>query len=56
MTRTDFMSELAYNFDEYSCQMYFGVSRDDLEYGTAVWNQSLEVAYQECLDGMEEEA
>lgn len=56
MTRTDFMSELAYNFDEFSCQMYFGVSRDDLEYGAAVWNQFLEVAYQEYLDGMEEEA
>lgn len=55
MTRIDFMSDLAYNFDEFSCQMYFGVSRDDLDNGTAKWNQALECAYQEYLDGMEEE-
>lgn len=56
MTRIDFMSDLAYNFDEFSCQMYFGVSRDSLDDGTATWNQALEYAYQEYLDGMEEEA
>lgn len=52
--RYAFMSELAYNFTEKSCQMYFGVSRDALEDGTAVWNQALEYAYQEYLDGEEE--
>ena len=55
MTRIDFMNELAYNFDEFSCQMYFGVSRDALEDGTATWNQALEYAYNEYLDGIEEE-
>ena len=54
MERTDFMQELAYNFDEYSCQMYFGVSRDDLDNCTAKWNMALEYAYQEWLDGMED--
>ena len=56
MTRTDFMSELAYNFTEYSCQMYFGVSRDALDEGTAKWNEALETAYQEWLADMEEVA
>ena len=55
MSRVDYAKELAACLDEYSCQMYFGVSRDLLESDFLIWNQSLECAYQEYLDGMEEE-
>jgi len=55
MSRVDYAHELAACLDEFSCQQYFGVSRDVLDSDFMVWNQSLEVAYQEYLDSMEEE-
>lgn len=55
MSRVDYAKELAACFDEFSCQQYFGVSRDLLESDFLIWNPSLECAYQEYLDGMEEE-
>ena len=55
MSRIEYAHELAACFDEFSCQQYFGVSRDLLDSDFAVWNQSLECAYQEYLDGLEEE-
>ena len=55
MSRVDYAHELAAALDEFSCQQYFGVSRDLLDSDFMVWNQSLECAYQEYLDSMEEE-
>lgn len=56
MTRWDFMEMIADCFDEFSCQMYFGVSRDLLASHKAVWNQSLEIAYNDYICEMEEGA
>lgn len=55
MTRFDFMEMLAECFDEYSCQMYFGVSRDLLASHKAIWNQDLEIYYNDYIAEMEEE-
>ena len=56
LTRWDFMEMVADCFDEFSCMMYFGVSRDLLASHKAVWNQDLEIAYNNYVSEREEEA
>lgn len=49
MNRIEYMIELAYNLSEDDCWRLFGVSRDLMLEGKAVWNYNLEYAYNEYM-------
>ena len=54
MNRMEYMRELAYNLSEDDCQRFFGVSRDLMSEGKAIWNYSLECAYNEYMTECED--
>ena len=47
MERTEYMVMVGECLDEDECMRLFERSKDELKEGTAVWNQSLEIAYNE---------
>lgn len=50
MERIDYMKICAECLSEDECRRLFDRDRDEMAEGTAVWNQSLEVAYNEYCD------
>lgn len=50
MERIDYMKMCAECLSEDECRRLFDRDRDEMAEGTAVWNQSLEIAYNEYCD------
>lgn len=50
MERTEYMVMVGECLSEDECMRLFERSKDELKEGTAVWNQSLEIAYNEYCD------
>lgn len=50
MGRIDYMEMCAECLSEDECRRLFDRDRDEMAEGTAVWNQSLEIAYNEYCD------
>lgn len=50
MKRIDYMKMCAEYLSEDECRRLFDRDRDEMAEGTAVWNQSLEIAYNEYCD------
>lgn len=50
MERIDYMKMCAECLSEDECRRLFDSDRDEMAEGTAVWNQSLEIAYNEYCD------
>ena len=50
MERIDYMKMCAKCLSEDECRRLFDRDRDEMAEGTAVWNQSLEIAYNEYCD------
>lgn len=55
MTRIEYMAMCAECLNEDECRRLFDRDRDEMLEGTAVWSQSLEIAYNEYCDNSEEE-
>ena len=49
--RIDYMKMCAESLNESECRRLFDCDREEMLEGTAVWNFSLEVAYNEFCDG-----
>lgn len=50
MERIDYMKMCAECLNEDECRRLFDRDRDEMAEGTAVWNQPLEIAYNEYCD------
>lgn len=48
-TRNEYMEMCGYCLSEEECMQLFNRTKDDLLEGTAVWNESLEYAYNEWV-------
>ena len=55
MERTEYMVMVGECLSEDECMRLFERSKDELKEGTAVWNQSLEIAYNEYCDNEEDD-
>ena len=55
MERIDYMKMCAECLNEDDCRRLFDRDRDEMLDGTAVWNQSLEIAYDEYCDNEDED-
>ena len=55
MERIDYMKMCAECLNESECRRLFDRDRDEMLEGTAVWNQSLEIAYNEYCDNEDDE-
>ncbi len=55
MERTDYMIMCAECLNEDECHRLFDRDRDEMLDGTAVWNQSLEIAYNEYCENEDED-
>ena len=55
MERIDYMKMCAECLSEDECRRLFDRDRDEMAEGTAVWNQSLEIAYNEYCDNEDDE-
>lgn len=55
MERTEYMIMVGECLSEDECMRLFERSKDELKEGTAVWNQSLEIAYNEYCDNQDED-
>ena len=54
MTREEYMEMCGDCLSEEECVQLFERTKQELKDGTAVWNMSLEVAYNEFVTGLEE--
>lgn len=55
MERIDYMKMCAECLNEDECRRLFDRDRDEMAEGTAVWNQSLEIAYNEYCDNEDDD-
>ncbi len=55
MERIDYMKICAECLSEDECRRLFDRDRDEMAEGIAVWNQSLEIAYNEYCDNEDED-
>ena len=55
MERIDYMKMCAECLSEDECRRLFDRDRDEMAEGTAVWNQPLEIAYNEYCDEDDED-
>lgn len=55
MEKIDYMKMCAECLNEDECRRLFDRDRDEMAEGTAVWNQSLEIAYNEYCDNEDDD-